>query len=277
MTPKSSFPFAVRLIGFSSDETALIDAQFAERRSIGIGYSYFCLPEDNLQDPDLFLANAHQPKVLAALAHLGPSAVRPVLLVGRPELELPHARVSSPINWPELMKGLDRLIEKRADTLSQLEASDVITVPERRRRERVDGNVTDPGEYVRMRRPPVAGGVLIIDKNSAFSDYVAGLLARREISVDWADSETAVLARFEKSKISLVMINTSTPGIDPYRICAAIKTSIAPRATVIFLVGKSFSYDQARARHAGCDGFLNKPVTGNCLISIFKKFLPPAR
>lgn len=273
--PKSSFPFAVRLIGFSTEDTALIDARFIERRDEG--YSYFCLPEDNLQDPDLFLANATEWKALVALSYLGPSAVRPVLLVGTPEIELPHARVSSPINWPQLMSALDELIEKRADTLARLEASDVVTVPERRRRERLDVDLTDPGEYLRMRRPPVVGGVMIIDKNSALSDYVAGLLARRKVPVNWADDENAALEFCGKSKISLVMINTSTPMVDPYRLCEGIKARIAERATVIFLVGKSFSYNQARARQAGCDGFLNKPVTGNCLISILKKFLPQAR
>ncbi|OGB22185.1 MAG: hypothetical protein A3I66_17570 [Burkholderiales bacterium RIFCSPLOWO2_02_FULL_57_36] len=275
MTLKSSFPFAVRLIGFSPDETTLIDEHFAERRSKG--YSYFSLPEDNLQDPDLFLANANEWKALVALSYLGPSAVRPVLLVGTPEIELPYARVPSPIKWPQLFKGLDELIEKRADTLSRLEASDVVTVPERRRRDRLDVDLTDPGEYIRMRRPPVIGGVLIIDKNSVLSDYVAGLLARRKVPVSWADDEIAALDFCRKSKISLVMINTSTPRVDPYRLCEVIKTEIAERATVIFLVGKSFTYDQPLARQSGCDGFLNKPVTGNGLISMFKKFLPQAR
>lgn len=275
MTLKSSFPFAVRLIGFSSNVTARIGTHFAEGRSKG--YSYFCLPEDNLQDPDIFLANANEGKALVALSYLGPSAVRPVLLVGTPEIELPHARIPSPINLSQLMKALDELIEKRADTLSRLEASDVVTVPERRRRDRLDVDLTNPGEYISMRRPPVIGGVLIIDKNSLLSDYVAGLLARRKVPVNWADEEVAALEFCEKSKISLVMINTSTPKVDPYRFCEAVKTNIAERATVIFLVGKSFTYNQTLARQAGCDGFLNKPVTGNGLVSIFKKFLPQAR
>jgi CheY-like chemotaxis protein len=275
MSSTSSFPFAVRLIGFAPEEAAAIDKKFAEKRSKG--YRYFCLPEDNLQDPDLFLANANEWKALVALSYLGPSAVRPVLLVGTPEIELPHARVPSPIKWTQLFEALDALIEKRADTLSRLEASDVVTVPERRRRDRLDVDLTDPGEYVRMRRPPVIGGVLIIDKNASLSDYVANLLARRKVPVSWSDDETAVLDFCRKSKISLVMVNTSTPNVDPYRLCEAIKTNIAERATVIFLVGKSFAYNQALARQAGCDGFLNKPVTSNCLISVFKKFLPQAR
>lgn len=275
MSSISRFPFAVRMIGFLPEETAAIANKFSENRSKG--YSYFCLAEDNLQDPDLFLANASEWKALVALSYLGPSAVRPVLLVGTPEIEMPHPRTESPIKWPQLLNELDALIEQRADTLSRLEASDVVTVPERRRRDRLDVDLTDPGEYVRMRRPPVIGGVLIIDKNAALSDYVANLLARRKVPVNWADDEAAGLDYCRKSKVSLVMVNTSTPKVDPYRLCEAIKTNIAARATVIFFVGKSFTYDQALARHVGCDGFLNKPVTSNCLVSVFKKFLPQTR
>ena len=275
MNSISRFPFAVRLIGFSSEEAIVIGAKFAEKRSKG--YSYFFLPEDNLQDPDLFLANASEWKALVALSYLGPSAVRPVLLVGSPEIELPYARVPSPVKWPQLFDALDELIEKRADTLSRLEASDVVTVPERRRRNRLDVDLTDPGDYVRMRRPPVIGGVLIMDKNASLSDYVARLLERRKVLVSWSDDETAALDFCRTSKISLVMINTSTPKVDPYRLCEAIKTNIAEKATVIFLVGKSFTYDQVLARQVECDGFLNKPVTSNCLVSVFKKFLLQTR
>jgi CheY-like chemotaxis protein len=275
MNSTSGFPFAIRLIGFAPEEAAVIDKEFAEKRSKG--YSYFCLPEDNLQDPDLFLANANEWKALIALSFLGPSTMRPVLLVGTPEIEMPHARVPSPIKWPQLLMALDELVEKRADTLSKLEASDLVTVPERRRKDRLDVDLTDPGEYVRMRRPPLIGGVLIIDKNASFSDYVTSLLARRKVPVSWVDDETAALDFCRKSKISLVMVNTSTPKVDPYRLCEAIKTNIAERATVIFFVGKSFTYDQALARQVGCDGFLNKPVNSNCLVSVFKKFLPQAR
>ena len=275
MNSISRFPFAVRLIGFSSEEAIVIGAKLAEKRSKG--YSYFFLPEDNLQDPDLFLANASEWKALVALSYLGPSAVRPVLLVGSPEIELPYARVPSPVKWPQLFDALDDLIEKRADTLSRLEASDVVTVPERRRRNRLDVDLTDPGDYVRMRRPPVIGGVLIMDKNASLSDYVARLLERRKVLVSWSDDETAALDFCRTSKISLVMINTSTPNVDPYRLCEAIKTNIAEKATVIFLVGKSFTYDQVLARQVECDGFLNKPVTSNCLVSVFKKFLLQTR
>ncbi len=274
MTSNSRYPFAVRLIGFAPDEAAIIEANFAQRRKQG--YGYFRLSEDSLQDPDLFLANADDWKALVALSYLGPSDVRPVLLVGAPDVELPHTRVPRPVQWPDVLKALDKLIEKRADALSGLAASDVVTVPERRRRDRLDLDLTDPSDYMRMRRSPVRGGVLIVDKNSVFSEYVAELLARRNVPVDWANNEPSAIDLCKRQKISVVMINTSTPEVDAYRLCEAIKTGIAERAAVIFLVDKSFAYDQAHARRAGCDGFLNKPLNNHHLISALKKFLPQA-
>ncbi|MDB5763345.1 MAG: hypothetical protein JWQ21_2340 [Herminiimonas sp.] len=273
MLQSSLYPFAVRLIGFSPEETAVIEADFDKRNRRG-GYGYFRLPEDNLQDPDLFLANADESKALVALSYLGPSEVRPALLVGTPDIASPYPYVPRPIQRPDLLNALDLLIEKRADALSRLEASDVVTVPERRRRDRLDRDSSDRTDYLRMRRPPLDGGVLIVDRNTVFSDYVAGLLARRNVSVDWADNEFEAIDACRQQKISVVMINTATPKVDSYRLCETIKTQIAERATVIFLVGQSFIYDQARARGAGCDGFLNKPLNNNHLISVLKKFLP---
>lgn len=274
MKSNPRFPFAVRLIGFSSEQEALIDRKFAEQCEGR--YRYFRLLEDNLQDPDLFLANAEESKALDRLSYFNPTAVRPLLLVGMLEIDLPYPRVPILADWPQLFKMLDKLVEIRADALARLEASDVVTVPERRRKERCTNDLADPTEYIRMRRQPLLGGVLIIDNGPDLCDYVASLLARRKVAVNWVHDEPAALEYCRKAKISLVMINTSAPRVDPYRLCKTIKTEISDKMTVIFLVGKSFTYDQPLARRSGCDGFLNKPVTGNCLVSTFKKFLPQA-
>jgi CheY-like chemotaxis protein len=274
MASVKNFPFAVRLIGFAPDEAALIAENFAQEQSRP--YAYFRLAEDSLQDPDLYLANANEWKALVALSYLGPSDVRPVLMIGSPDVELSYPRIARPVHWPALFEALDKLIEIRADALSRLEASDVVTVPERRRRDRLDLDLTDPVEYRNMRRPPPQGGVLVIDKNPTLADFVAELLARRNVPVNWTDDEQSAITSCKEQKISMVIANTSTPGVDPYRLCETIKTEVAERVTVIFLVGKSFAYDSEQARRVGCEGFLNKPLTGSHLVSALKKFLPQA-
>jgi CheY-like chemotaxis protein len=274
MPSAKTYPFAVRLIGFVPEESALIGENFA--REQGRPYTYFRLPEDSLQDPDLFLANANEWKALVALSYLGPSDVRPVLMIGTADVELTYPHITRPIHWLGLFEALDKLIVKRADALSRLEASDVVLVPERRRKDRLDLDLTDPNEYWNMRRPPAQGGVLVIDKNSTLADYVAELLARHHVPVNWTDDEASALASCKQQKISMVITNTSTPGVDPYRLCHTIKTEVTERVTVIFLVGKSFAYDTEQARKVGCEGFLNKPLTSSHLVSALKKFLPQA-
>jgi CheY-like chemotaxis protein len=273
----SPFPFAVRLIGFAAEEAEIFEATFAIEQAKG--YAYSRLADDNLLDPDLYVANGSELKTLVKLADLRPSDVRPALLVGKPQVELPYPYVERPIRWDKFLEALDALIEKRADALSRLEASDVISVPERRRRDRVDLDLTDPAEYERMRaRVPTRGMVVVVDKNHAFRDFLSELLMRFQISVEWAGDEATAVDLCRQHPTAVVMINTSTPGIDPYRLCWAIKEKEVPaKIAVIFLVGKPFIYDSGHARSVGAEGFLNKPLSSHQVLRVLKKFMPLSR
>jgi len=269
-----SFPFAVRLIGFSSPEAERIDAAFTAEQ--GKGYGYFRLMDDNLQDPDLYLVDAAELKALVTLSDLAPNDVRPALLVGTPETALPYACIERPLRLSGLFEALDTLVEKRADALSRLGASGVVTVPERRRRDRVDLDLTDPAEYTRMRaKLPVNGGILIVDKNPAFRTYLSDLLMHHNMPVAWAGDEAKAADMCAQQSMAVVMINTATPGIDPYRLSKAIKQATrVEKTTVIFLLSKPVIYDVELARSAGVDGYLNKPVASHHLLTVLKKFLP---
>lgn len=274
--PNSPFPFAIRMIGFSEQESRDFDAVFATEQ--GKGYSYARLAEDNLQDPDLYIANAEQLKALATLVDLRPGDIRPALLIGTPGIDLPYPRVARPVQWHQLFEALDRLVEKRADALARLEASDVVVVPERRRRERLDLDLTDPAEYVKMRgKVPANGKVLVVDRNPALRDHLAELLRRHNVPVAWAGTESKAVELCQQPT-AMVMINTSAPGVDPYSLCRSIRQQHPQvKIAVIFLVGKPFEYDLQLARHVGADGFMNKPLAPHHLMSVMKKFLPQAR
>lgn len=269
----TKYPFAVRLIGFRPEEAAIIEQMFASHGERGC--TYFSLPEDNLQDPDIFLANADEEKALIALSYLSPSMLRPALLISSAAMEeLPYPQVIRPVKAGIFLSALDELVEQRADALAELEASDIVTVPERRRKPRLFDENMRPEDYVHLRRPPVNGGVLVVDRNSTFRDYVAELLAYRSVPVAYAGTEEEAMLQCRRQKISVVLVNTSVAEIEAYRLCESIKTRIADRVTVVFLVGGSFVYQQERARSVGCDGYLDKPVNSKNLTSALKKFLP---
>jgi CheY-like chemotaxis protein len=271
------FPFAVRLIGFSPEEETLFESGFAAGQ--GKGYRYFRLDPDNLQDPDIYVANAENLAALVTLADVQPSAVRPALLVGVPVVDLPYPRVARPLNRHLLFDAIDDLVERRTEALARLEASDIVAVPERRRRPRLDVDLTDPAEYERMRaKVPENGVVLVVDRAPALSDYLSDLLARQNVPVLWRSDEEGAADACKAREVAVVLINTSTPGVDPYRLCRAIKGKDAPvKTAVILLVSQPFVYDAEQGRLAGADGFLSKPLASHHLISVLKKFLPLGR
>jgi CheY-like chemotaxis protein len=268
----NSFPFAVRVIGFKPQEIEIFDASFAVGHGKGSGY--FRLEEDNLQDPDLYIVDAEDLRALVELSDLRPSDVRPVLLVGEPVIPLPYARVERPIRWQRLFEALDELIEKRADTLARLEASDIVSVPERRRRGRVDIDLSDPAEYQRLRTDlPPGGAVLVVDRTAAFRDHVAELLVRQQIEVLWARGEVEAEGACARQRVAVALINTSMDEVDAYRLCRSIKTARPHERTAVILLVNRGGYDMERARAAGADGYLTKPVGGHHLVSALKKFI----
>lgn len=269
-----SFPFGVRLIRFSTEEATQFAANFSSGRRKGYGYAV--LDEDNLKDPDIYIANGDDLKALVILSDLRPGVARPALVVGSSSVELPYSRIARPIDWTRLFEVLDDMVERRADALSRLGASELVSVPERRRSHRLDLDLTDPAEYARMRtRMPDDAGVLVVDKSPAIHSYLAERLMRHNMPVAWVNDECRAIELCRRDHMAVVMINTSAPGVDPYRLCKAVKeNSCLAKVIVIFLVGKPFVYETEKARQAGADGFLTKPLSSNQLIAALKKFLP---
>lgn len=264
---------AIRLLGFSPKEEDTFSTVLAVVREKG--YRYLCLKHGSLQDPDIYIVNAEELKALATLSDLNPGDAQPVLLIGKTDISLPYPVMPRPIRWRKLFDILDELIERRQLLLTTLSAFHAVAVPERRRRVRLDMDLTDPLEYQKMRRAvPAGGGILIVDKDHRFREYVAGIMDRYGVAVTLAGDERSALMLDRNNRHALTMINTSTPELDPYRLCADLKKQNADhKTTVIFLIDKSFAYKQPAAERAGCDGFLNKPLSRKLVLLTIQKFL----
>jgi CheY-like chemotaxis protein len=269
---EKKYPFAIRLIGFEPRETSQIAALLAQAPASGPAYS--CLSEDSLQDPDLYFVNGDDLKALATLAALNPSAIQPALIVGAAAVDFPAPNLPRPLMPARMFAILTVLIEQRADAMALLTAAGLPAIPERRRRERIDFDLTDPKVYEAQRQERRAGAVLIIDQGSQFRDHVARLMGARKVTVEWTDSPATAVRLCEETLISLVMINTSTQGINPYALCSSIKAlPNAMRICVLLLVGPHFAYDSARARASGVRGMLDAPIADRHLVAVMQKLL----
>jgi CheY-like chemotaxis protein len=266
------YRFAVRLIGFAQEECAQIETALGQGPVAGP--SYFCLLDDSLQEPDIYLANGDRAHAVEQLARLHPGLAQPALVIGGQPGQVAFPRLARPLNRFQLQEAFAELVEQRAQALALIAANGLPFAPERRRHVRLEGDSPDPLLYQCRRQPPPDGAVLIIDQGGAFRDHVAQLLAKPGLPVEWTDSAPAAVRLCDETRVSVVMINTPTRGIDPYGLCSEIKAQGgALRTAVLFLVGRGFHYDSARARDAGLRGLLDKPVADRHLMAALHKLL----
>jgi CheY-like chemotaxis protein len=266
------YRFAVRLIGFARDECAQIESALGQGPVTGP--AYFCLLDDSLQEPDIYLANGDCAHVVEQLAQLHPGLTQPALVIGGAPGQTAYPRLARPLNRFQLHEAFAELVEKRAHALALVAAHGLPIAPERRRHVRLEGDAPDPLLYQSRRQPPPDGAVLIIDKGGAFRDHVAQVMAKPGLPVEWTDSAPAAVRLCDETRVSVVMINTPTPGIDPYGLCSDIKAQGgAARTAVLFLVGRGFHYDSVLARDAGVRGLLDKPVADRHLVAALHKLL----
>lgn len=290
------YPFTIRLVGFAPAECAQLENLLAQAPLPGP--SYFCLHDDSLQEPDLYIADGANPAALARLACRPPGAPQPILLIGGDGAGN-YPSLPRPVDPARLYDALAELLDTRVQALAALAARGKRCLPERRRRPRLEPDTEAPAYYARLRQGPPDGAVLIIDKGGAFRDHVARVVnntysnvfgstigsmpdtapgrASRSCPgrpVEWTDSSRAAVRLCDETPVSLVMINTCAPGIEPYSLSSAIKSQEgAGRTAVLFLVGQSFKYDSLRARDAGVRGLLDKPVADRHLLATFQKLL----
>jgi CheY-like chemotaxis protein len=264
--------FAVRLIGFAPAESAQIETVLAQAPHTGPSYS--CLHDDSLQEPDLYLADADSPAALTRLVYLNPGPLQPAIVIGGMPGQFAFPRLGRPLDGPRLYEELAQLLAQRSQALSLLSARGLPIMAERRRHPRIELDLAEPGAYEGRRQTPPCGAVLIIDNGGAFRDHVARVMGARKLPVEWTDSAPTAVRLCDETPVSLVMINTSTPGIDPYDLCGAIKAQGgAGRTAVVFLVSPAFHYDSARARDAGVRGMLDKTVADRHLVAALQKLL----
>jgi two-component system cell cycle response regulator DivK len=120
--------------------------------------------------------------------------------------------------------------------------------------------------------------ILIVDDNAANLK-----LARLLLTAEGHDARTAIdaeqaLKLMETFKPGLILMDIQLPGMDGLTLTQKLKADPATREIVIVaLTAYAMKGDEERARAAGCDGYIAKPIDVNTLPMQVSQYLAEAR
>jgi two-component system cell cycle response regulator len=176
--------------------------------------------------------------------------------------------VTKPFTRETLVRKVERIlkgIERRA-SLQELraEAGDspaepaptVASAAERDPASLVAGNGSLP-PFSNL--PELLRSVLVVDDNSTFRRFVAGILERQDFKVYEAqDGEEALRVALEK-RPWLILADVAMPGIDGFELLRRVRSqSLIGHTPFVFLSGWDDHRDRQRGLQLGADEFLSK-------------------
>lgn len=121
--------------------------------------------------------------------------------------------------------------------------------------------------------------LLLVEDDSIVAAVIRGLLERQGHEVCHVANGLAALAEMAHADFDAVLLDLDLPGIDGFQVARLLRQRENPgqRVPIMAVTARSTSGDEARARAAGMDGFLRKPLTGEQLADALARVLSLAQ
>jgi two-component system cell cycle response regulator DivK len=116
--------------------------------------------------------------------------------------------------------------------------------------------------------------ILVIDDNPANAKLLTFLLQKNGYEVRTASDAPEALAILSSFAARLIMMDVQLPGMDGLALTRRLKADPKTRDIVIIaLTAYAMKGDDERARAAGCDGYVSKPIDTRTLPGVVAEFL----
>ena len=123
----------------------------------------------------------------------------------------------------------------------------------------------------RRKAPPL---VLVVEDNPVNLELVCALLEEHACETLVATTGDAALHLLRQSRPNLVLVDVQLPGMSGYQVTRLIKADPAlADIPVVALTAHAMAHEDVRARDAGCDAFLTKPMDIRAFKEILQRFL----
>lgn len=116
--------------------------------------------------------------------------------------------------------------------------------------------------------------ILIVDDNAVNLKLARRVLSGEGYVVRTAGDGEEALALLRSFHPRLILVDLQMPGLDGLELTRRLKANPATRGiAVVALTAYAMRGDEERAREAGCDGYVTKPIDTRTLPSVIARHL----
>ncbi len=117
--------------------------------------------------------------------------------------------------------------------------------------------------------------ILIVEDQEDNRRILRDLLTSAGFELVEAGTGEEGVAMAEAHRPDLILMDIQLPGLDGYEATRRIKANLALRPIpIIAVTSYALSGDEAKAREAGCDGYVTKPFSPRALLAKVREYLP---
>lgn len=122
-------------------------------------------------------------------------------------------------------------------------------------------------------RSAAEGGalILVVERDPHVRELEAFFLMEAGFAVEFADDGAMALERARKLRPHLVITEILVPRLDGLSLCRQLKADPETTGTLVLIF--SILSASARAREAGADGFLRKPLAEQRLVETVRQLI----
>jgi len=116
--------------------------------------------------------------------------------------------------------------------------------------------------------------VLIIEDNPVNLELVAEVLELEGYQIATAETAEVGLRLAAAERPALIVMDLNLPGITGYEATRTLKADpVTAGIPVVALTAQAMRGDEQKAREAGCDAYLTKPLDATALRATLRQFL----
>ena len=101
--------------------------------------------------------------------------------------------------------------------------------------------------------------VLVVDDNVRLASTLSTYLEMEGFEVVTAHNAESALSAVDRRPPDLALLDINMPGIDGIEVCRRVRAAV-PQMAILMVTGRSGDDDETKARAAGANGLVAKPL-----------------